>query len=142
MRNPSVPAGFCRGVNTNHNAIYVETFMDHLAHEIGQDPLAFRLKYLKPKHAAVLKAAAEKAGWGTPAPQGVSRGLALYMSHGSYVAACAEVSVSAQGVLKMHRIAAATDPGYAVNPAQIERQVSGSFVFRLSAPLYCEKTRK
>jgi isoquinoline 1-oxidoreductase beta subunit len=63
MRNPSVPAGFWRGVNTNHNAIYVETFMDQLAHEIGEDPLAFRLKYLKPKHAAVLKAVAEKAGY-------------------------------------------------------------------------------
>ena len=74
MRNPSVPAGFWRGVNTNHNAIYVETFMDQLAHEIGEDPLAFRLKYLKPKHAAVLKAVADKAGYGTPAPQGVYAG--------------------------------------------------------------------
>ena len=68
MRNPSVPAGFWRGVNTNHNAIYVETFIDELAQTVGDDPLAFRLKYLKPKHAAVLKAVAEKAGYGTPAP--------------------------------------------------------------------------
>jgi isoquinoline 1-oxidoreductase beta subunit len=64
------------------------------------------------------------------------------MSHGSYVAACAEVSVSPQGVLKIHRIVAATDPGYAVNPAQIERQVAGSFVFGLSALLYGEITVK
>src|SRR5260370_30192939 len=64
------------------------------------------------------------------------------MSHGSYVAACAEVSVSAQGVLKMHRIVAAIDPGYAVNPAQIERQVAGSFVYGLSAMLYGECTVK
>jgi isoquinoline 1-oxidoreductase beta subunit len=64
------------------------------------------------------------------------------MSHGSYVAACAEVSVSPQGVLKMRRIVAATDPGYAVNPAQIERQVAGSFVFGLSALLYGEITVK
>ena len=94
MRNPSVPAGFWRGVNTNHNAIYVETFMDQLAHEIGEDPLAFRLKYLKPKHAAVLKAVADKAGYGQPAPQGVYRGLSQIMGFGSYVAACAEVSVT------------------------------------------------
>jgi isoquinoline 1-oxidoreductase subunit beta len=142
MRNTHVLAGFWRGVNVNHNAIYTECFVDEVAHALGQDPLAFRLKYLKPKHAAVLKAAAEKAGWGSPAPQGVFRGLAQYMSHGSYVAACAEVSVSPQGVLKMRRIVAATDPGYAVNPAQIERQVAGSFVFGLSALLYGEITVK
>jgi isoquinoline 1-oxidoreductase beta subunit len=142
MRNTHVLAGFWRGVNVNHNAIYVECFVDEVAHALGQDPLAFRLKYLKPKHAAVLKAAAQKAGWGTPTPQGVYRGLAQYMSHASYVAAVAEVSVSPQGILKMHRIVGAVDPGYAVNPAQIERQVSGSFVFGLSALLYGEITIK
>jgi isoquinoline 1-oxidoreductase beta subunit len=142
MRNTHVLAGFWRGVNVNHNAIYTECFIDEVAHSLGQDPLAFRLKLLKPKHAAVLKAVADKAGWGTPAPAGVHRGLAQYMAHGSYVAACAEVSVSAQGTLKMHRIVAAIDPGYAVNPAQIQRQVSGSFVFGLSALLYGEITVK
>jgi len=135
MRNPSVPAGFWRGVNTNHNAIYVETFMDQLAHEVGEDPLAFRLKYLKPKHAAVLKAVADKAGYGRPAPQGVYRGLAQIMGFGSYVAACAEVSV-ANGHVKIHRIVGATNSGHAVNPEQIARQVEGSFVYGLSAMLY------
>src|SRR5438552_5868034 len=62
------------------------------------------------------------------------------MGYGSYVAACAEVSVSADGRLKIHRIVAATDPGVAVNPAQIERQVAGSFVYGLSAMLYGECT--
>jgi len=71
MRNTHVQAGFWRGVNVNHNAIYSECFIDEVAEALGQDKLAFRLKFLKPKHAAVLKAAAEKAGWGTPAPQGV-----------------------------------------------------------------------
>ena len=139
MRNPSVPAGFWRGVNTNHNAIYVETFMDQLAHEIGEDPLAFRLKYLKPKHAAVLKAVADKAGYGTPAPQGVYRGLSQIMGFGSYVAACAEVSVT-DGQLKIHRIVGGTNSGHAVNPEQIARQVEGSFVYGLSAMLYGECT--
>jgi len=139
MRNPSVPAGFWRGVNTNHNAIYVETFMDELAHTIGEDPLAFRLKYLKPKHAAVLKAAAEKGGYGTPAPQGVYRGLSQIMGFGSYVAACAEVSVT-DGNVKILRIVGATNSGHAVNPEQIARQVEGSFVYGLSAMLYGECT--
>jgi isoquinoline 1-oxidoreductase subunit beta len=142
MRNTHILAGFWRGVNVNHNAIYSECFIDEVAHELGQDPLAFRLKMLKPKHAAVLKAVGDKVGWGTPAPQGVYRGLAQYMSHGSYVAACAEVSVTAQGALTMHRIVAAIDCGVAVNPAQIERQMSGSFVYGLTALLYGECTVK
>jgi isoquinoline 1-oxidoreductase beta subunit len=142
MRNPHIVAGFWRGVNVNHNAIYTECFIDEVAHELGQDPLAFRLKMLKPKHAAVLKAVGDRVGWGTPAPQGVYRGLAQYMGHGSYVAACAEVSVTAQGALTMHRIVAAIDPGVAVNPAQIERQMSGSFVYGLTALLYGECTVK
>ena len=68
MRNPHVPAGFWRGVNVNHNAIYLECFMDELAHSIGMDPLEFRRKMMKnPKHLAVLEAVAEKIGWGKPA---------------------------------------------------------------------------
>ncbi len=142
MRNPHILAGFWRGVNVNHNAIYTECFMDEVAHALGQDPVAFRLKLLKPKHAAVLKAAADKAGWGTPAPQGVHRGVSQFMSYGHYVAAVAEISVSDQGVLKIHRIVGATDPGTAVNPAQIERQMAGSFVYGLSALIYGECTVK
>jgi len=138
MRNPPVPPGFWRGVNINQNAIYLECFMDELAHAAGQDPLAFRRRLMSnhPKARAVLDAVAEKAGWGSPAAPGVYRGLAVCKAFASYVAACAEVSVDAGGRLKVHRIVAATDPGYAVNPQQIEAQVEGSFVFGLSALLY------
>ena len=137
MRNTVVRPGFWRGVNTNHNAIYVECFVDELAHATGQDPLAFRQKLLAehPKHLAVLNAVADRAGWGKPAPAGVYRGLAQFMGYGSYVAAVAEVSVT-NGRLKIHRIVAATNSGHAVNPAQIERQVAGSFAYGLSAALY------
>ncbi|MBI1778412.1 MAG: xanthine dehydrogenase family protein molybdopterin-binding subunit [Proteobacteria bacterium] len=135
MRNSHVLVGPWRGVNTNHNAIYVECFIDELAHAAGQDPLAFRRKMLKPKHRAVLEAAAAKAGYGK-APKGRYHGLAQFMGYGSYVAACAEVSVSNDGRLKIHRIVGATDPGYIVNPAQVERQVAGSFVYGLSAMIY------
>jgi isoquinoline 1-oxidoreductase subunit beta len=144
MRNPHVPPGFWRGVNINHNAIYLECFVDELAHTVGQDPLEFRRKLMAnhPKHLAVLNAVAERAGWGKPAPQGFYRGLAQHMGYGSYVAACAEVSVSGNGAVKIHRIVAATDPGHAVNPAQIERQIAGSFVYGLSALFYQECTVK
>jgi isoquinoline 1-oxidoreductase beta subunit len=144
MRNPTVPPGFWRGVNLNQNAIYLECFVDEIAHATNQDPLALRRKLMAnhPKHLAVLNAAAERAGWGTPAPKGVFRGLAQTMGFGSYVAACAEVSVSDDGKLKIHRIVAATDCGHAVNPQQIEAQVEGSFVYGLSAALYGECTVK
>lgn len=144
MRNPHVPPGFWRGVNLNQNAIYLESFMDELAHAAGKDPLEFRRALMKnhPKHLAVLNAAAEKAEWGKPLPAGVFRGICQTMGFGSYVAAVAEVSVSADGKLKIHRIVAATDPGHAVNPAQIARQVEGSFVYGLSASLYGEITIK
>lgn len=138
MRNPHVPPGFWRGVNVNHNAIYLECFMDELAHSVGQDPLAFRRKLMTkhPKHLAVLNAVAEKIGWDQPAPTGVYRGIAQHMGYGSYVAGAAEISVTDGNKIKVHRIVASTDPGYAVNPAQIERQIAGSFVFGLSGLFY------
>jgi len=143
MRNPHIYPGFWRGVNINHNAIYLECFMDELAKEAGVDALEFRRKLMAqhPKHLAALNAVAEKAGWGKPAAQGVFRGLAQAMAFGSYVAACAEVSVDGNKV-KVHRIVAATDPGYGVNPAQIERQVAGSFVYGLTALFMGECTVK
>jgi isoquinoline 1-oxidoreductase beta subunit len=133
MRNPHIRPAYWRGVNINHNAIYIECFMDELAKVVGMDALEFRRKLMgkHPKHLAVLNAVAEKAGWGKPAPAGIHRGLAQAMVFGSYVAGCAEVSVDGNKV-RVHRIVAATDPGYAVNPAQIERQVAGSFVYGLT----------
>jgi isoquinoline 1-oxidoreductase beta subunit len=144
MRNPPVPPGFWRGVNVNHNAIYLESFMDELAQAAGQDPLEFRRKLMAkhPKHLGVLNAVAEKIGWGKPPPQGVYRGLAQHMGYGSYVAAAAEVSVEGGNKVKIHRIVGATNCGHAVNPAQIERQIAGSFVYGLSALFYGECTVK
>ncbi|WP_316189035.1 xanthine dehydrogenase family protein molybdopterin-binding subunit [Bradyrhizobium sp. SZCCHNS1054] len=138
MRNPHIIPGFWRGVNVNQNAIYLECFMDELANAVGQDPLEFRRKLMKdhPKHLAVLEAVADKIGWGTEAPQGVYRGLAQLHSYGSYVAAAAEISVTDGTKIKVHRIVASTDPGYIVNPAQVERQIAGSFVYGLSGLFY------
>jgi isoquinoline 1-oxidoreductase beta subunit len=133
MRNPHLHPGFWRGVNINHNAIYIESFMDELAKEVGMDPLEFRRKLMAqhPLHLAGLNTVAEKGDWGKPLPAGSGRGLAQAMAFGSYVAACAEVTVTGNKV-KVNRIVAATNPGYGVNPAQIERQVAGSFVYGLT----------
>ena len=93
-----------------------------------------------PKHLAVLNAAAEKAGWGKPLPAGVHRGIAQFMGYGSYSAAVAEVSVSGEGKLKVHRMVLALNCGHAVNPDQIAAQVEGSVAYGLSAAFYGECT--
>jgi isoquinoline 1-oxidoreductase subunit beta len=144
MRNTHVPPGFWRGVNINQNAVFIESFMDELALAAGQDPLAFRRKNMQglPRHLAVLDAVAAKIGWDKPAPQGIHRGLAQMKAFNSFVAAACEISVKDGNKVKVHRIVAATDPGYAVNPAQIERQVSGSFVYGLSGLFMQECTVK
>ena len=118
--------------------------MDELAEQAGMDSLAFRRQFMGPfpRNLAVLNAAAERIGWDKPAAPGVHRGLAQMKAFGSYVAAACELSVLDGKRVKIHRIVAATDPGYAVNPAQIERQVSGSFVYGLSALFLQENTVK
>jgi isoquinoline 1-oxidoreductase beta subunit len=144
MRNTHVPPGFWRGVNVNQNAIFLECFMDELADAAGKDALEFRraLMSKNPKSLAVLNAVAEKGGWGKPVAAGRHLGLAHFRAFGSYVAACAEISVTEGSKVKIHRIVAATDTGYAVNPAQIERQIAGSFVYGLSAVFDQECTVK
>jgi isoquinoline 1-oxidoreductase subunit beta len=144
MRNPHIKPGFWRGVNINQNAIFLECFMDELAQSVGEDELEFRRKLMRqhPRNLAVLNAVAERIGWGKPAPEGIYRGLAHMKAFNAYVAAAAEVSVTGGNKIKVHRIVGATDPTYAVNPAQIDRQVAGSFVYGLSALFYQECTVK
>src|SRR5438552_18259447 len=142
MRNTHVPVGPWRGVNTNQNAVYIECFIDEVARAAGKDPLEFRRALMKdfPHHLAVLNAAAERGDWGKPLPPGVHRGIAQFMGYGSYSAATAEVSVSPEGKLKVHRMVLALDCGHAVNPDQIAAQVEGSVAYGLSAALYGECT--
>jgi len=142
MRNTHVPVGFWRGVNHNQNAVYMECFIDEVAHAAGKSPLDLRRALLakSPRHLAVLNAAAERAGWDTPLPDGVFRGIAQNCGFGAYTAAVAEVSVTRKGEPTIHRIVAAIDCGYAVNPDQIAAQVEGSFVYGLSALFTSEIT--
>ncbi len=142
MRNTHVPVGPWRGVNTNQNGVYLECFVEEVARAAGRDSLEFRRELMAnhPKHLGVLNAAAEKAGWGKPLPAGVHRGIAQFMGYGSYSAAVAEVSVSGEGKLKIHRMVLALNCGHAVNPDQIAAQVEGSVVYGLSAALYGECT--
>jgi isoquinoline 1-oxidoreductase beta subunit len=140
MRNTHVPVGPWRGVNTNQNGYYMEAFIEECARAAGKDSLEFRRAMMKnhPRHLAVLNAAAEKGDWGKPLPQGVHRGIAQFMGYGSYSAATAEVSVSPEGKVKVHRMVLALNCGHAVSPDQIAAQVEGSVVYGLSAAFYGE----
>jgi isoquinoline 1-oxidoreductase beta subunit len=142
IRNSHVPVGPWRGVNTNQNAIYLECFMEELARAAGKDSLAFRRALMQnhPKHLAVLNVAAEKGNWGQPLSAGVHRGIAHFMGYAGYSAAVAEVSVSANKEVKVHRMVLATNCGHAVNPGQIAAQIEGSVAFGLSAVFYGECT--
>jgi isoquinoline 1-oxidoreductase subunit beta len=132
-----VPIGFWRSVGHSHNAFFSECFIDELAAALKQDPVTFRLALLRdaPRHAAVLKLAAEKAGWNTAAPAGRARGVALHESFGSVVAQVMEVSIT-QGKPRIHRVVCAIDCGRVINPAIIAQQVEGSVIYGLTAALW------
>jgi isoquinoline 1-oxidoreductase subunit beta len=144
MRNTHVPVGPWRGVNTNQNAVYMECFMDEVARAAGKDPVAFRRSLMGnfPKHLACLNAVVEKAEWDKPLPAGVHRGIAQFHGYATYSAAVAEVSVSGDGKLKVHRMVLGVNCGHAVNPDQITAQIEGSVAFGLTAALYGEMSVK
>ncbi|HSB22348.1 MAG TPA: molybdopterin cofactor-binding domain-containing protein [Burkholderiaceae bacterium] len=133
-----VPIGNWRSVGHSHNAFFAESFVDELAHAAGADPLKFRLALLgdKPRHAAVLNLAAQKAGWGRPLPAGRARGLALHESFGTIVAQVVELSLTAGKRPRVHRVVCALDCGVVVHPQGVAQQVESSVVFGLSAALY------
>ena len=144
MRNTHLPVGSWRGVHTTQNGVYLECFIDELAFAAKRDPLDFRSNLMKghPLHLSVLVAAATRAGWGSPPPEGLHRGLAQMMAVGSYAAAVAEVSVSADGDVRVARVVVALDCGTVVNPRLVEAQVQGAVVMATSATLGEEITIK
>ncbi len=142
MRNTHVPVGVWRSVNHSQNAFFKESFIDEMAHAARTDPYLFRRKLLqhKTKDLAVLDAAATRAGWGTPAPSGVFRGIALHGSQNSICAQVVEVSVADNGKLRVHRVVSAIDAGHVVNPLTVELQTESAIVYGLTAALYGEIT--
>jgi isoquinoline 1-oxidoreductase beta subunit len=142
MRNSHVPAGVWRAVNHGQNAFFKESFIDEAAHAAKSDPYRFRRTLLKdnPRALAVLDAAAKAGAWDSPPPAGRARGIALHDSGGTVCAHVAEISVSGEGALRVHRVTVAIDPGHVVNPLTIEKQVEGATVYALEAALFGEIT--
>jgi isoquinoline 1-oxidoreductase beta subunit len=144
MRNTHVPVGFWRSVGHSMNAWITESFIDEIAHAGGKDPLALRRALLAGNKAwlGCLNLAAAKGDWGKPLPAGWGRGIAINESFGSVCAHVAEVSVNAQGELRVERVVAAIDCGHAVNPGNIAAQIESCVAYGLSALLYGEITIK
>jgi isoquinoline 1-oxidoreductase beta subunit len=132
-----VPVGYWRSVGHSQNAFFSESFMDELAWDAKQDPLAFRRSLLAeaPRHLAVLDLAASKAGWGSALPAGRARGIALHESFGSIVAQVVEVSLR-NGAPRVHRVVCAVDCGTVINPGMVAQQMEGSVIFALTAALH------
>jgi isoquinoline 1-oxidoreductase beta subunit len=132
-----VPVGNWRSVGHSHNAFFIESFVDELAHAAGRDPLAFRLALLEglPRHAAVLRLVGERAGWDRSMPAGTARGVALHESFGSIVAQVVELRLL-DGKPVVQRVVCVADVGTVVNPGIVAQQMESAIVFGLSAALY------
>jgi isoquinoline 1-oxidoreductase beta subunit len=134
--------GSWRSVASSQHGFFMESFIDELAHAAGRDPLEYRSALLsgKPRQRAVLARAAAMAGWGAALPEGRARGIAIVECFGTTVAEVAEVSIEADGAIRVHRVDAAVDCGLVVNPDQALAQIQGGIVFGLSAALFHEIT--
>jgi isoquinoline 1-oxidoreductase beta subunit len=137
-----VPVQWWRSVGHSHTGFSVEAFLDEVAHLASKDPYQLRRELLaqQPRMLATLDLAAQRAGWGSPLPKGVGRGIATHSSFESYVAQVVEASVDKAGAIRLHRVVCAVDCGTVVNPNQVRAQMEGGIVFGLSAALKSEIT--
>ena len=144
MEPPGIPTAFWRSVGPSHNVFVVESFMDELAAAAKKDPVDYRLALLagSPRAKAVVRLAAERAGWGRPLPKGRGRGVATQFVFGTYLAEVAEVEVSKDGEVRVQRVVCAVDCGLVVNPDTVQAQVQSAVVFGISAALFGKITLK
>ena len=137
-----IKLGPWRSVDHSQHAFFTESFVDELAHEAGADPLAYRLSMLadKPRHANVLKTAAEKGGWYAGVRDGRAMGIAVHESFGSIVAHAAEVSIGDDGMPRVHKVTCAVDCGEAINPDNIESQIESAIIYGMTGAFFGEIT--
>jgi isoquinoline 1-oxidoreductase beta subunit len=140
--DPGIPFGFWRSVGASFQGFAIEAFVDELATAAGKDPYQFRRDLLAkhPRHLAALNLAAEKAGWGKPVPAGRGRGIAVMECFGSILSQVTEVSVNAQGNVRVHKVVCTVDCGWVISPDTIKAQMEGGIVYGLTAALKGEIT--
>lgn len=132
-----VPSGWYRSVSFIPNVFAVESFMDELAHAAGEDPLAFRLANMqeRPRHVAVLKQAAERAGWGQKLPSDTALGIATNQGYTSFIAVVARVA-KVDGKARVEKLTCVVDCGLAVSPGGVEEQIYGGLMWGLGHALF------
>ncbi|MEQ1757122.1 MAG: xanthine dehydrogenase family protein molybdopterin-binding subunit [Vicinamibacterales bacterium] len=142
--DPGIPYGFWRSVGNSVNGYVTEAFIDELAAEAKKDAYEFRRALLAkaPRQRAVLELAAEKSGWGRPLAAGRFRGIAVHECFGSIIGQVTEVSVSAAGAVRVHKVTCVVDCGWVVNPDTIKAQMEGGILYGLTAALKGEITIK
>lgn len=141
---PGIPTAFWRSVGPSHNVFVTESFIDELAAATGQDAVAYRRALLdhNPRAKAVLDLAAERASWSSPLPKGRGRGVALQYVFGSYLAQVAELEVTKDGSVRVHRVVCVMDCGTVINPDTVQAQIQSGVIFGVTAALYGEITLK
>ncbi len=143
LKNAHVPVMFWRSVGASQNTFFLECFVDEMAHAAGQDPLAFRRALLdRPDYLGVLDVLADKGNWGQPMGPGQGRGISIVGTYGTVTGQVVEVTVGADGKVKVDRVVAVVDCYHAVNPNTIEQQIEGGIIYGLTAALYGEVTIK
>jgi len=144
LKDTHVPTMFWRSVGSSQNAFAIESFIDELAHEAGQDPYQFRRKMLAGKEdfLHVLDVLAEKSNWNEKMPPGKGRGMAIHESFGTIVGECVEVAIDAKGKVRCERVVVAVDCGHVVNPRNVEMQIESGVIYGLTAALYDQITVK
>jgi isoquinoline 1-oxidoreductase beta subunit len=144
LKNTHVPVMFWRSVGSSQNAFAVESFIDELAHQAGQDAYQFRRKLLagKPEFLNVLDVLAKKGDWDTKMPPGKGRGIAIHEAFGTIVGEIVEVAVDGKGQVRCERVVAVVDCGHVVNPRNVEMQIESGVIYGLTAALYDEITVK
>jgi isoquinoline 1-oxidoreductase beta subunit len=142
LKNAHVPVMFWRSVGASQNTFFLESFIDELAHEAGADPIAFRRAMLDRKdYLGVLDRLEKESGWKTPLTgAGRGRGVAIVDTYGTVTGQVVEVTVGADGKVKVDRVVAVVDCYHAANPNTIAQQIEGGIVYGLTAALYGEIT--
>jgi len=142
-----VPIGAWRAPINSTNVFFTESVMDELAFLSNNDPLDYRLKFLKnsPRHRSIIEQVALKSNWSEKLDEGEGRGISInewfpFNDARSVVAIVAKVSVSKNGKLKVRRVDCVVDCGVVVNPDSVRSQMEGSIIMGMSAALFEEIT--
>ena len=140
LKNSHVPVSFWRGVGSSQNGVFMEGFMDEVAHAAGQDPYKYRRALLtdRPDALGVIDALAKHSDWGQPLPKGRGRGIAIIEAYGSVSGQVVEVTVSQDGKLKVDRVTCVLDPYHVANPNTVEQQMEGAVIMGMTAALWGE----